>query len=38
LLCWRDTALLGNAVQKVKATLLELFDTPGKRAEWVLKA
>ncbi len=34
-LCWRDTALLSNAVQKVKATLLELFDGPGKWPEWV---
>ncbi|WP_206953265.1 LysR substrate-binding domain-containing protein [Trinickia acidisoli] len=34
-LCWHDTALLSNAVQKVKATLLELFDSLGKRAEWM---
>ncbi|MFM0076933.1 LysR substrate-binding domain-containing protein [Paraburkholderia sediminicola] len=33
-LCWRDTALLSNAVQKVKATILELFDSTGKRPEW----
>ncbi|WP_341317255.1 LysR substrate-binding domain-containing protein [Paraburkholderia sp. IMGN_8] len=33
-LCWHDTALLSNAVQKVKATLLELFDSLGKRPEW----
>src|SRR5579859_1548645 len=30
-LCWHDTALLSNAVQKVKATILELFDSMGKR-------
>lgn len=34
-LCWRDTALLSNAVQKVKATIRELFDSPGKWPEWV---
>ncbi|MFM0100954.1 LysR substrate-binding domain-containing protein [Paraburkholderia nemoris] len=33
-LCWHDTALLSNAVQKVKATILELFDSMGKRPEW----
>ncbi|CAE6745534.1 LysR substrate-binding domain-containing protein [Paraburkholderia haematera] len=33
-LCWHDTALLSNAVQKVKATMLELFDSLGKRPEW----
>ncbi|HKU00368.1 MAG TPA: LysR substrate-binding domain-containing protein [Paraburkholderia sp.] len=33
-LCWHDTALLSNAVQKVKGTILELFDTLGKRPEW----
>jgi LysR family nitrogen assimilation transcriptional regulator len=33
-LCWHDTALLSNAVQKVKATILELFDSLGKRPEW----
>lgn len=33
-LCWHDTALLSNAVQKVKATILELFDSMGKRSEW----
>ena len=35
-LCWRDTALLSNAVQKVKTTILELFDSPGKWPEWVV--
>ena len=34
-LCWRDTALLSNAVQKVKATMLELFDSPNKWPEWM---
>lgn len=34
-LCWRDTALQSNAVQKVKATMLELFHGPGKWPEWV---
>lgn len=34
-LCWRDTALLSNAVQKVKETTLEMFDTPEKWPEWV---
>lgn len=34
-LCWRDTTLPSNAVQKVKATILELFDSPGKWPEWV---
>lgn len=34
-LCWHDTALLSNAVQKVKATILELFDSLGKRPEWI---
>jgi LysR family nitrogen assimilation transcriptional regulator len=33
-LCWHDTALLSNAVQKVKATILELFDSLGQRPEW----
>ena len=33
-LCWHDTALLSNAVQKVKATILELFDSMGKWPEW----
>lgn len=33
-LCWHDTALLSNAVQKVKAAILELFDSLGKRPEW----
>ncbi|MFM0502372.1 LysR substrate-binding domain-containing protein [Paraburkholderia caffeinilytica] len=33
-LCWHDTALLSNAVQKVKTTILELFDSLGKRPEW----
>lgn len=34
-LCWRDTALQSNAVQKVKATMLELFHGPEKWPEWV---
>ena len=34
-LCWHDTALLSNAVQKVKATILEVFDSLGKRPEWI---
>jgi LysR family nitrogen assimilation transcriptional regulator len=33
-LCWHDTALLSNAVQKVKAAILELFDSLGRRPEW----
>lgn len=34
-LCWLDTQLLSNAVQKVKSTLLELFQQLGRRPEWV---
>jgi LysR family nitrogen assimilation transcriptional regulator len=33
-LCWHDTELLRNAVQKVKATILELFDLLGRRPVW----
>jgi LysR family nitrogen assimilation transcriptional regulator len=33
-LCWRDTALLSNAVQKVKGTMLELFESLSRRPEW----
>jgi LysR family nitrogen assimilation transcriptional regulator len=33
-LSWKDTQLLSNAVQKVKATILELFDELGRRPEW----
>ncbi|MFM0341142.1 LysR substrate-binding domain-containing protein [Paraburkholderia fungorum] len=33
-LCWHDTALLSNAVQKVKETTLELFERLGRRVEW----
>lgn len=33
-LCWHDTGLLSNAVQKVKATILELFDVLGRRPVW----
>lgn len=33
-LCWHDTQLLSNAVQKVKATLLEMFELLVRRPEW----
>lgn len=33
-LCWHDTAVMSNAVQKVKATLLELFEELGQRPGW----
>nr|WP_321907215.1 hypothetical protein [Burkholderia cepacia] len=33
-LCWHDTALVSNAVQKVKAEIVRLFDTLGQRPEW----
>ncbi|MEM4988108.1 LysR substrate-binding domain-containing protein [Collimonas sp. H4R21] len=33
-LCWHDTELLSNAVQKVKAIIVELFDVLGQRPEW----
>jgi len=33
-LCWHDTQLLSNAVQKVKSTLLEIFELLGRRPEW----
>ncbi|AMP00225.1 bacterial regulatory helix-turn-helix, lysR family protein [Collimonas arenae] len=33
-LCWHDTELLSNAVQKVKSIILELFDVLGRRPEW----
>lgn len=33
-LCWHDTELLSNAVQKVKAIIVELFDVLGRRPEW----
>lgn len=34
-LCWHDTQLQSNAVQKVKSTMVELFDILGQRPEWV---
>lgn len=34
-LCWHDTQRLSNAVQKVKSTILELFEQLGRRPEWV---
>lgn len=33
-LCWHDTALLSNAVQKVKSIIFELFDELGKHPQW----
>jgi LysR family transcriptional regulator, nitrogen assimilation regulatory protein len=33
-LCWRDSALLSNAVLKVKAVILELIETLSQRPEW----
>jgi LysR family nitrogen assimilation transcriptional regulator len=33
-LCWHDTALLSNAVQKVRATMLELFAELGRWPQW----
>lgn len=33
-LCWHDTALLSNAVQKVKAEIVESFGNLGRRREW----
>ncbi|WP_321950605.1 LysR substrate-binding domain-containing protein [Burkholderia cenocepacia] len=33
-LCWHDTALVSNAVQKVKGEIVRLFDTLGQRPEW----
>lgn len=32
-LCWHDAALVSNAVQKVKAEIVRLFDTLGQRPE-----
>lgn len=36
-LCWTETRLLSNAVLKVKAALLNLFQQLGKRPEWIGK-
>ena len=33
-LCWHDTQLLSNAVQKVKSTILEVFELLARRPEW----
>lgn len=33
-LCWHDTALVSNAVQKVKAEIVRLFDTLRQQPEW----
>jgi LysR family nitrogen assimilation transcriptional regulator len=33
-LCWHGTGLLSNAVQKVKAAILELFESLGGVPEW----
>ncbi|WP_322014710.1 LysR substrate-binding domain-containing protein [Paraburkholderia sp. J12] len=33
-LCWRDTALVSNSVQKVKGVMLELFERLSRRPEW----
>ncbi len=33
-LCWHDTALLSNAVQKVRAAMLELFAELGRWPQW----
>lgn len=33
-LCWRDTDLLSNAVQKVRQAIMDLFDVLGCRPEW----
>jgi hypothetical protein len=33
-LCWHDTQLMSNAVQKVKLTLLEMFELFGRRPDW----
>lgn len=33
-LCWHDTAVQSNAVQKVKATIFELFDGFGRQPGW----
>ncbi len=35
-LCWHDTQLLSNAVQKVKGTILELFDVWGRHPVWAV--
>ncbi|KVW47677.1 hypothetical protein WK95_05025 [Burkholderia ubonensis] len=32
-LCWHDTTLVSNAVLKVKAEIVGLFDALGKRPE-----
>ncbi|MGB7195654.1 MAG: LysR substrate-binding domain-containing protein [Collimonas pratensis] len=36
-LCWHDTELLSNAVHKVKAIIVELFEVLGQRREWLAK-
>ncbi|MGE8175858.1 LysR substrate-binding domain-containing protein [Pseudomonas fluorescens] len=33
-LCWPDTAVQSNAVQKVKATIFELFEAFGRHPGW----
>jgi LysR family nitrogen assimilation transcriptional regulator len=35
-LCWHSTGSLSNAVQKVKASILELFAHLGQRPEWAV--
>lgn len=37
-LCWPDTAVQSNAVQKVKATILELFEGFEQQAGWATPA
>lgn len=37
-LCWRDTALLSNAVQKVKSVMLEQFELVRRRPDWAASA
>lgn len=33
-LCWHDTVVESNAVQKVKATIIELFEAFGRQPGW----
>jgi LysR family nitrogen assimilation transcriptional regulator len=37
-LCWPDTALISNAVQKVRAEIVDLFGRLGQRPEWTAAA
>ncbi|MHC8339228.1 hypothetical protein [Pseudomonas sp. HLT2-19-2] len=37
-LCWHRTGVMSNAVQKVKAAIVELIGELGLRPEWVLQA